>query len=68
MKKGHNNPPVMIELPREIAEFIIENCDSNLRLGIQLLDKSENEIQGRKIVRLIENFRTLKTIVEKAMK
>jgi hypothetical protein len=58
----------MIELPREIAEFIIENCDSNLRLGIQLLDKSENEIQGRKIVRLIENFRTLKTIVEKAMK
>lgn len=65
--KGHNNPPfAVIELDEEMAEFIVENCDANQRLGLTLLSSATTRDGAEKLVKMLENFKKLKGLVEKA--
>lgn len=68
--KGHNNPPhVVIELDEEMAQFVLDNCEANQRIGIGILEnmmKTENRKGAEKIVDMIEKFKKLKSLMEKA--
>lgn len=65
-----NNPPkAIIELDKEMTTFVLDNCESNLRLGVILLQNmmdTDNRAGAEKVVELIEKFKKLKKIVEKA--
>jgi len=69
-KVGHNRPTITIELNRELAEFLIYNCESNLRLSMAMLQSSHDgtfELTNetvRELVKLSENFRELRRLVQ----
>lgn len=63
-----NNPPeVLVGLSLEQAEFIIKNCDANVQFALsRLMDVEEDT--ARKMVEQMEQFKALKSLVEKAIK
>lgn len=65
-----NNPPeITLNLTREQAEFIIRNCDSNIRIAVNIAmsdDYSEPaQVQASSLGR---QFQELKELVTKALK
>ena len=54
-------PEVVVHLTRELAEFALKNCDSNIVLGLQSIQTGlvTSEDNVRALVKLIENFRAL---------
>ncbi len=68
MNSGHNNPPaVILELTQEEATFILDNCESNIAMGLNLLQASTSEATARKVVDMMENFKTIRAKVQKGM-
>lgn len=64
-----NNPPyVTVELTKEQYDFLILNCDTNLRMTLTYLQGVKERDMGEKIVSLIESFKSIKTTLEKAPK
>jgi hypothetical protein len=66
--KGHNNPPVMLELTREEAEFMLLNAETNMAQGLAILTGGFSEEAQRKTVALIEQFRPIRDKVKEALK
>lgn len=71
-----NNPPeVIVEMSRELADFVIENCDTNIEFGLKAMmaigtvDDGSNKTREslEKLVTLNENFKALKNAVKKGM-
>lgn len=56
---GHNNPPVLIELTREEAAFLRENCESNVAFGLTALGSLTSRDLQEKMVRNIELFKAI---------
>jgi hypothetical protein len=68
MAKGHNNPPVILELTREEAEFVLKNADTNMAQGLAILTGGFSVEAQRKTVDLIEQFRPIRDKVKEALK
>lgn len=66
VKSGSNNPPVIVELTPELADFVIENCDSNLAMGFNVLQGTQSRDVAERVVVLVEKFKALKAAVERA--
>ena len=66
--QGHNNPPVLLELTREEAEFILRNAETNMEQGLAILTSGFSDEAKRKTVELIEQFRPIRDKVKDAMK
>jgi len=66
-KIGDNNPPVQIEVSRDLAVFLIANCDINILFALGNLQNVSRET-AEKLVSNIENFKALKQATEKALK
>lgn len=67
-----NNPPILVELDDALAEFVMENCDSNIEMSLVLLqrgaDANMSQSSLEKFVALGENFKKLKKLVAQAKK
>lgn len=70
--KLSNNPPVVLELEPDLADFLVENCEANLRMGMNIL-QNLNAVEGskdrkfaEKLVDQLEKFRKLRKLVEEA--
>lgn len=61
-----NNPPLLVELTPELAEFLLENCESNLAFGIQALPTLTSQDLQEQMVTQLENFKALRAAVKKA--
>lgn len=66
--KGHNNPPVILELTREEAEFLLLNAETNMAQGLAILSGPFSEDAKRKTVDLIEGFRPLRDKTKAALR
>lgn len=66
---GHNNPPVVLELTREEAEFMLRNAEANIAHGMCLLEQREklSEAGLHKVVELIESFKPLRAKLKKVL-
>lgn len=70
--EGHNNPPVILELTHKEAEFLLENAESNVEMGIEILaavqagSMSVEAVQAA--VAFIESFRPLREKIKTALK
>ena len=62
------NAPILIEVSPELAAFILENCESNLGMGIQILSNLTSRDLQEKMVATIENFRALQAATKAALK
>lgn len=67
-RQGHNNPPVILELTREEAEFMLLNAETNMQQGLAILTAGFSEDAQRKTVALIEGFRPLRDKLKVALK
>lgn len=65
---GDNGAPdVVLHLTRAEAEFLLDNADTNMQQGSQLLMSPISEGGKRKVVDLIEGFRPLRDKTKKAL-
>jgi N12 class adenine-specific DNA methylase len=70
--QGHNNPPVILELTREEAEFVLKNAEDNMAVGLNIVmavqaGTMSREV-GEKTVALIEAFRPIRDKTRAALK
>jgi len=64
-----NNPPILVELTPELADFVVQNCDSNLSYALGIIMEGKDTLPEdtlRAIVAQTENFKALKAQVLKA--
>lgn len=64
--KGHNNPPVTIELSAELFEFLTDNCEANLEYGLKTLRMIHSQDLLEKQVAQMEKFKELRKILKDA--
>lgn len=55
-----NNPPVILELTKEEAAFLKENCSSNIAVGLEVLTTLERRSSQEKIIHMMEMFKAIK--------
>ena len=60
MTKGHNNPPVILELTSEEAAFLRDNCESNIAFGLDALQQLTSRDLQERMVGNIEMFKAIK--------
>lgn len=74
-KTGHNRGKVVLEMDREMAEFIVENCEANLRMSLSML-QNINEAKDKlgvtretmsNIVDMNSKFKKLRDIAKKEL-
>lgn len=65
--KKHNNPPILVEMTPEMADFVVLNCESNMHFALANL-QTVSRPTAEKLVEQIENFRALLKAVEDARK
>lgn len=64
-----NNPPqVQIGVTRELAEFIVHNCEQNMLLALNAMQVMEHRDLLQRLVDFNEKFRAVKAATEKALK
>lgn len=74
MSKSNSNGMVFVEMSPELAEFVIENCDSNIQTGLKMIDPmgefSKTQTRGgiERVVSLNEKFKMLKNATERALR
>lgn len=56
----------IVELTPELLAFALENCDTNVRQGLTLLQSGTNRETSEKLVELVEKFKELKRALEEA--
>lgn len=72
MSISNSNGMVFIELPLELAEFLVNNCNSNIEMGLKLLDPlgpvDLQRPQAEDVVGMMEKFKIIKGATERAMR
>ena len=62
-----NNPPITVELDAAMVDFIIDNCEANMRFALGVLqNRSLPRAALEKIVDQNEKFKQLRELVLKA--
>lgn len=68
---------IHVEMSPELAEFVIENCNSNIEMGLKMMDPTGIAAGSKldlsrealeQIVALNEKFKMLKNATERAMR
>ncbi len=54
------NSQILVEMHRDLAEFVVRNCDSNISYALATMQKLENETSIREMASLLEKFKELK--------
>lgn len=68
MPTGHNNPPeVTINLSRELAEFLVKNCESNMEMGLLTMQTITSRDLLERIVDLTEKFKALRVATKEGL-
>lgn len=67
-KIGDNHPPVVLELTREEAEFLLANFESNISMALAGLNMQLSRSGQEKLVGLIESFRPLRDKTRAALR
>lgn len=65
MVLGHNLPVKIVRFSEEELEFLYKNCDVNIVQSLAILQSVSREVAD-KIVKLIENFRAIKSRLDAA--
>lgn len=72
MTLSNSNGMVFVELPRELAEFLVDSCNSNIEMGLGMLNPlgpvSLQLPQAQEVVGIMEKFKAIKGATEKAMR
>ena len=59
-----NNPPeVVVKMDRKTAEFLLENCETNIAFSLGTLQTVSRET-AVKLVELIENFKATSVAIK----
>ena len=62
-----NGPPVIVELTQEEAKFLIDNCESNIIMGLQALQTTlTSKDLMKKVINLNDCFKTIRDKIMKA--
>lgn len=62
-----NNPPYkVVELTKEQYEFLLDNCDTNISMGLEALPAMQSNESIQRIVDLIEQFKSVKKALKDA--
>jgi len=74
---SNSNGMVFVEMSPELAEFVIENCNINIEMGLKMLDPT-GVAAGTKldlsrealeqVIALNEKFKMLKNATERALR
>jgi hypothetical protein len=68
MTANHNDEStVFVELTREQAQFVLDNCDANLEFGLKAIQGDFSQETVVKLVENMEKFKELRTAVRKAI-
>lgn len=59
-----NNARKVIALDDELYEMLLAHCDSNIRMGLELLPTLKHEDIARRCVETMEQFKRLKKLLE----
>lgn len=57
---------LLVELPAELAEFLLANCEANLTFGLQALPTLTSRDLQEQMVTQIENFKAVRAAIKKA--
>lgn len=61
-----NNPPAaVLELTLVQAEFLMNNCDSNIEFGLKGLQTMESAESAARLVAIIEQFKDIRKLLLK---
>lgn len=64
-----NHPgKVVIQVDRDLAEWMITSCDANLEFGLKSLALLTTRESQQKMVDLLENNKAVKAAVQEALK
>jgi hypothetical protein len=60
-----NNPPdVILELTKQQAEFLLKNCNSNITMGLKLIDMPDvSRGTLERAVALMEEFKAIRAML-----
>ena len=67
MTKGHNNPPICLELTQEEAEFVLRNCDTNIQQMLAMLQQDISLGSQEKLGAMIEQFSAIRDKTREAI-
>jgi hypothetical protein len=67
-KIRHNKPHVIVALPPEMADFIIENCKGSIDISLRVMQFKKSKEGAECIVEMVEKFKELKHLIEAAKK
>ena len=66
MEKKSNNPPdVVLELTKDQAQFLLKNCDSNMKLALNLITQCSTQKEAEPYVKLNEQFKSIRSLLVK---
>lgn len=74
---SNSNGMVFVEMTPELAKFVIDNCNSNIEMGLRMMDPTGVALGSRldlsrealeKVVELNEKFKMLKNATERALR
>lgn len=63
-----NRPPVVVEFPADLAEFLLETSNSSIVQGLQFLQIVRTRENQKALIDQIEKFKAIKKLVEEAKK
>lgn len=67
---GTNNPPILVELTPELADFLFKNCESNIVFGLKAIDPTNPTITSEDLVietvQMLESFKAIRAAIIKA--
>lgn len=62
-----NNPPeISLNLTSTEAKFLLQNCNANIRMGLGAIEQKMSESSIRKLIELMEDFKTIREKLLKA--
>ena len=67
LKSGHNQPPYKtLDLTKDQAEFLLSNCETNIRAGLTFLNECKDRDTAKRLVKLTENFKAIRDLLVKS--
>ena len=62
-----NNPPYsQVNLTKELHDFLLENIDANMTLGLASMQMIRSRDNAEKLVAMLEKFKALKKALDAA--
>lgn len=62
---SNNGPFAVIELTQEQYEFAMRNCETNLTLGLELMQQAQSRAVVENLVQMNNDFKSLRDALKK---